>query len=102
MPALRRLTDSLVLRRASGGPEAEGGLRIVPFVPGWRPTDEATHPGLGSSDQAALILGRPPSENAAYVLFSAPAGAPVDVTLSVGAEIVWDRRPLPLRCFGED
>jgi hypothetical protein len=36
---------------------APAGCRIVPFLPGRRPVDEASHPWLGSSDQAALILG---------------------------------------------
>jgi len=30
--------------------------RIVPFVPGRRPADEATHPGFGSSADVALVL----------------------------------------------
>ena len=88
-------------------------IRIVPFVRGRRPTDEATRPGLGSSDPAALILGRRPTENHAYVLFSLPggsAGMTVDATLaftgpdgSDGWETVpgWRRRPIELRCFDE-
>ena len=31
-------------------------LRIIPFITGRRPTDEARHPGLGSSDHASMIL----------------------------------------------
>jgi CRP-like cAMP-binding protein len=88
-------------------------IRIVPFVRGRRPTDEAARPGLGSSDPAALILGPRPAENRAYVLFSLPegsAGMTVDVTLaftgpdgsvSPGTVPGWHRRPLELRCFDE-
>src|SRR5262249_48865104 len=78
-----------------------------------RPTDEARRAGLGSSDNAALIVHRPASENRAYVLFALPAGcedAVVDATLSfTGSDgrasrvtvAGWDRRPLELRCFDE-
>lgn len=88
-------------------------VRIVPFVRGRRPTDEAARPGLGSTDPAALVLGRRPSENRAYVLFSLPAGSAgmtVDVTLaftgvdgsvSPGTIPGWHRRPIELRCFDE-
>src|SRR5215204_539561 len=50
---------SEVVKRVFGAQRAGRGpprIGIVPFVPGWRPTDEATRPGLGSSDQAALLL----------------------------------------------
>src|SRR6266536_2106199 len=53
-------------RIRSGRPPA--GCEIVPFVPGRRPIDEAAHPWLGSSDQAALIVdGDQP--NVAYLLY---------------------------------
>jgi CRP-like cAMP-binding protein len=32
-------------------------VRIIPFAPGRRPTDEARHPGLGSSDAVAFLEG---------------------------------------------
>src|SRR5829696_20839 len=107
---------SEVVKRVFGAQRAGRGpprIGIVPFVPGWRPTDEATRPGLGSSDQAALLLGPAPARNRAFVLFSVTGdrdGAAVDATLSFrgargdGAPVPvhgWDRRPVPLRCFGE-
>ena len=30
-------------------------VEVIPFVPGRRPTDEAQHPWLGSSDQIAFV-----------------------------------------------
>jgi CRP-like cAMP-binding protein len=111
-----RPTRDQVARRLSGGladDDRATAICIVPFVRGRRPTDEAAHPGLGSSDRAALVLGRRPAENRAYVLFSLPGGSEgmtVDVTLAftgpdgrVSPGIVpgWHRRPLELRCFDE-
>jgi len=98
--------------------QGEAGLecRVVPFVPGRRPVDEALHPGLGSSDLAALVLGDDAlreGENVAYVLFDVRGCADrrpeLDVTLSfVGrggpSESVpipgWDRRPVRATAFG--
>ena len=62
-------------------------MRIVEFVRGRRPTDEAGHPGLGSSDQVALLLGDAAAGagNRAYILYATPAGrsAPaLEVTLA--------------------
>jgi len=73
---------------------------VVPFVPGWRPTDEATSPWLGSSDQAALILDDAGPENAAYVLFEVAGadggGLDLDVTLSfAGGDGTIDSAPIP-------
>jgi CRP-like cAMP-binding protein len=111
-----RPTRDQVVRRVSGGladADSATAMRIVSFVRGRRPTDEATRPGLGSSDPAALILGRRPAENRAYVLFSLPDGSEgmtIDVTLAftgpdgrVGPVIVpgWQRRPLERLCFDE-
>ena len=48
-----------VLRAAAEALERTGQpvqCRIVPFMPGRRPEDEAAHPGLGSSEDVALIL----------------------------------------------
>jgi CRP-like cAMP-binding protein len=59
-------------------------LRIIPFSPGRRPTDEAAHPGLGSSDNAAIRTGRDPDANRATVLFDlkgSRSGLEVDVTV---------------------
>lgn len=87
----------------------------VPFVPGRRPLDEAVHPGLGSSDQAALILGAPGDRNRAYLLFQLPerlgpeTGA--DLTLRLagpdgGLRCAplpgWDRRAVDLKTFDTD
>lgn len=89
--------------------------RVVPFVPGWRPVDEALHPGMGSSDPAALVLGNDALgqvENVAYLLFDiSGCGArqlELDVTLSfVGRDGSresapipgWDRRPVRAMAF---
>lgn len=95
----------------------EAGLdcRVVPFVPGWRPVDEALHPGMGSSDPAALVLGGDALrrlENVAYVLFDVSGCGDrrleLDVTLSfVGRDGSsesapipgWDRRPVRAMAF---
>ena len=105
---LDRISDEL---RREGGP---AGIQIVPFVRGRRPTDEGRHPGLGSSDHAALVLGGDALDNRAYVLFTRPEhseGMSVDVTLSftghdgsVSATEIpgWHRRPIELRGFDEN
>ena len=78
---------------------------------GRRPTDDGRHPGLGSSDHAALVLGGDDGTNRGYVLYTLPErreGMTVDVTLSLtghdGAappiELPeWHRRPVDLKCF---
>ena len=83
-------------------------LRIVPFAPGRRPTDEAAHPGLGSSDCAAVRVGSDADANRAYVLFEMDAlldGMAVDASIrlappgrATGGELLagWDRRPVAL------
>ena len=88
-------------------------IRIVPFVRGRRPTDEARHPGLGSSDHAALAVGHGGEQSRAYVLFTLPErrdGLSVDATLaftghdgSAAAEELpgWQRRPVELLCLDE-
>ena len=44
---------------------------IVPFTTGRRPTDEAAHPGLGSSDNASMLLAPHwEGENATYILYT--------------------------------
>lgn len=103
--AKAELVIAAVDRLRSGEPPAR--CQIVRFTPGRRPIDEAAHPGLGSSDQAALILDQGGSNNTAYVLFDlAPvtsARAQLDVTLSFigvdgsiesGPIPGWERRPL--------
>jgi CRP-like cAMP-binding protein len=97
--------------------QGETGLdcRVVPFVPGWRPVDEALHPGLGSSDPAALVLGENTPrqlENVAYVLFDISGCGDrrleFDVTLSfIGPDGShecdpipgWDRQPVRAVAF---
>jgi CRP-like cAMP-binding protein len=103
-------TKAEVLRRAADALERTGEAvqcRFVPFVPGRRPEAEATHPGLGSSEEVAVILpgaeqdqafllydldGGPPDEVRARVAFTGPDGSipPVPVP-------GWEDRPaLPL------
>lgn len=44
--------------------------RIVSFITGRRPIDEAAHPGLGSSDNTSMICTFPdPETNKTYILF---------------------------------
>jgi len=73
--------------------------RIVPFIPGRRPTDEIAHPGLGSSDSAMVLLEDPDRPNTAMVLFDVdglPANAAVEVTVSLeGTAAGESRTPLP-------
>src|SRR5215211_3774452 len=111
----RPTPDEVIHRLTAGSGDDDDAkiIRIVPFVPGRRPTDDARAPGLGSSDRAALILGRRSEENRAYVLFSLPAGGDgvtVDATLAfTGADGRLSprgvpggrRRPLQLHCFDE-
>ena len=91
------------------------GPAVVPFVPGRRPTDEARHPWLGSSDSVAFLLGgSEEGENRAYLLASAPgATAGLDVTLAFAGPDGslepcpipgWERRTVPATVFevGED
>lgn len=111
---LRRFADQLE-QRCEGDhfPRCE----IVPFMPGRRPLDEASAPGLGSSDQAGLILdARDGSWNAVYVLYrlanvtSTDANVELEVTLSFvsadgqRAAVIpgWDRRPQPFMCFSHE
>lgn len=74
--------------------------RIVPFVPGRRPTDESSRPGLGSSDCAALVTGEN-RDNRAILLFEVsdlPDDAAVEATVTIDCEPLpgWERRPLVL------
>lgn len=75
-------------------------FRIVPFVPGLRPTDEASRPGLGGSDRAAFVTGED-RDNRAVLLLEVeglPDGAAVEVGITVNGESVpgWECRPVPL------
>ncbi len=97
---------------------------IVPFVTGRRPTYEAAHPGLGSSDNASMICdASDPEKNTTYIIFELAGLEPynsqdqaslgLDVTLSfAGTDNSqqttpipgWDKRPLTPKVFelGED
>ena len=63
-------------------------VRIIPFSPGRRPTDEARHPGMGSSDAVAFLEGD-------YYLLSAISGA-------AGCELVVGGRVVVPAVFDED
>lgn len=73
------------------GVSGEVTCRIVPFVPGRRPTDEDTRPGLGSSDNVALVTGSGRTNKAIFLfeVSTLPDGAHVEATISL------DGRPLP-------
>ena len=45
-------------------------VELIPFTPGRRPTDEARHPWLGSSDQVAFVLGDRAVDNRCYLLLA--------------------------------
>jgi CRP-like cAMP-binding protein len=74
--------------------------RIVPFIPGRRPEDEDTRPGLGASDNIALVTGEE-ADNRAAVLFEVadlPDDAEVDATVAIDGQPLpgWDRRRMEL------
>ena len=92
---------------------------IVPFTTGRRPTDEAAHPGLGSSDNASMLLAPHwEGENATYILYTLGGLSEyspemlqelrIDVTLSFcgtdGSQATraipgWNRRPITPAVF---
>ena len=90
-------------RRASRGRRAilaAVECRIVPFVPGRRPTDDDTRRGLGSSDRVALVTGEE-RDNRSVVLFEVsalPPEAAVEATISIDGRPLpgWERRPVAL------
>src|SRR5215218_4042307 len=66
-----------VLRAAAAALERTGnpvGCRIVPFRPGHRPAHEAAHPGLGSSEEVAVIVDGD-QDDPACVLYALPGAA---------------------------
>ena len=72
-------------------------IEFVPFSPGRRPTDEARHPGMGSSDAVAFLQGE-------YYLLLAIEGADgcaLEATLTgpTGPLPGWDRRPIEPMVF---
>ena len=102
--------DARTLRAAADALDGTGeplALRIVPFVPGRRPADEAAHPGLGSSEEVAVILPGD-AEDPACVLYTLPAaglpGVTVEASLSLNGESLpgWDRREIPIERIGDE
>ncbi len=76
------------------------GIRIVPFQPGRRPTDDNIRRGLGSSDDVAMVTGDG-ADNRTVVLFEVadlPEGAVVDATVTVDDRPLpgWDHQPVEL------
>ena len=96
--------DRATLRAAADALETLGEpltIRIVPFVPGRRPDDEAAHPGLGSSEEVAVLLEG--AEDPACVLYTlSGAGRPgvsVEVSLSAPG---WERREIPIERVSDE
>jgi len=64
------LIRSLCVEAQRRGPQQRPTCRVVPFMTGRRPIDEAAHPGLGSSDSTSMILDELDSEtNTIYILY---------------------------------
>jgi CRP-like cAMP-binding protein len=108
--ALARLQDALAavdpstVGAAADALEALGeplAIRIVPFVPGRRPADEAEHPGLGSSEEVAVLLDG--GEDPARLLYTlSGADRPgVSVQASVPAA-GWERREVSIERIGDE
>ena len=66
--------------------------RIVPFLPGRRPTDEDTRPGFGSSDSAAFVTSDDSAANRAVLLVEL-TDVPADAV--VEADVSFDGVPVP-------
>ena len=91
----------------SAGSQCDDGkvtLRLVPFFPGHRPTDEDATPGLGCSDCAAMVTGDACSPNRAVLLFEVDLadGDAVDASITIDGRALpgWDRRQVPLPAQG--
>jgi len=69
---------------------------FVPFVPGRRPIDEDDHPGLGSSDNAALIIGADADQNVACLLFELEGLPTANVQVQVAITAPSAMSPAPL------
>lgn len=111
----RALVERLAGALDVGAASRPATCAIVPFVAGRRPRDEAAHPGLGSSANAALIVPGSNAGNVCHLLVAIDPGAgtaddlALDVTLAFtgpGASGVpipgWDRRPLVPLAFDAD
>ncbi len=72
-------------------------VELIPFTPGRRPTDEARHAWLGSSDQVAFVLGDPSIDNRCYLLLAINGTGALDVTLK--GVPGWERRPFEPAAF---
>ncbi len=72
-------------------------VELIPFTPGRRPTDEARHAWLGSSDQVAFVLGEPTIDNRCYLLLAIEGTGALDVTLK--GVPGWERRPFEPSAF---
>ena len=103
-----------VLRAAAAALERTGnpvGCRIVPFRPGHRPAHEAAHPGLGSSEEVAVIVDGD-HDDPACVLYALPGGLPPGADIHAALWFTgpdggmtpvpvpgWERRPVEARSF---
>ncbi len=109
--AITAAQQSAILRSTADTIDQLGhppSLRVVPFTPGRRPTDELAHPGLGSSDCAAIRTGDGTTANRAIVLFDvgdAASAVEVDATIRFADDSRtllgdplpnWNRRVVPL------
>src|SRR5687767_8751993 len=76
-------------------------IEIVPFVPGRRPDDEIPYPGLGSSEEVAVLLEG--AEDPACVLYTlSGAGRPeVSVQVSIPAA-GWERREVAIERVSDE
>ena len=72
-------------------------VELIPFTPGRRPTDEARHAWLGSSDQVAFVLGDSSVDNRCYLLLAINGTGALDVTLK--GVPGWERRPFEPAAF---
>lgn len=94
-------SDERPPRPGSHGDDGRPTCRIVPFVPGRRPTDEDHRPGLGSSDAAAVVTETGGRQNRAVLLVELsdlPEGAQVQATLSLDGRPLddWEDRAIEL------
>jgi CRP-like cAMP-binding protein len=103
-----------VLRAAAAALERTGhplGCRIVPPEPGNRPAHEGAHPGLGSSEEVAVIVDGD-QDDPACVLYALPGAVPPGVEVRGTLFFTgpdgrmppvpvpgWQRRPVEPRCF---
>jgi CRP-like cAMP-binding protein len=96
--------DAGTLRAAAEALEAIGeplAIRIVPFVPRRRPAHEAAHPGLGSSEEVAVILEN--QEDPACLLYTLSGADRPEVSVQVSLPAAgWERREIPIERIGDE